>query len=371
MPDIPIGTADSDDDDASARAAVERERAELQDFIKGLSPSDIQSGRWFSKLLAMALAAYTAKVDWHYFQEKYRGVPADAIVDQRIKMAARYAAIEGGLSATAYTAAIALTIGTAGGASPAVVPAGVATVMLDVAYLTRLQLHLAYDVAVLYRVPFDLSDPDDLWKLVRVAFTIRSGELVREGVIKGVPVVVRPVIKRFYSGPVLAAAKGLPVVGKFLLQRNLIKIGIPVVGIPLAVLVNRYSTTIVGRHARAIFRNEARVIEVAETLSERSKHPRLLLWVAWLVIKADDKISDDEALLMRHLTRVVREQHRVIEERLTHVVDLDSDEVWRQLEAEPGDKSELVAGAKRVAEVDGALNALERGVIADLRARCE
>ena len=31
------------------------------------------------------------KVDWQYFQEKYKGVPADSIVDQRIKMAARYA----------------------------------------------------------------------------------------------------------------------------------------------------------------------------------------------------------------------------------------------------------------------------------------
>lgn len=44
---------------------------------------------------------------------------------------------------------------------------------------------------------------------------------------------VRPLIKRFYSKGVLTAAKGLPVVGKFLLQRNVIKIGIPLVGVPL------------------------------------------------------------------------------------------------------------------------------------------
>lgn len=75
------------------------------------------------------------------------------------------------------------------------------------------------------------------------------------------------------SKGVLAAAKGLPVVGKFLLQRTVIKVGIPLVGIPLAVLVNRYTTQITGRHARAVFRNEARVIEVATTLTERTKHP--------------------------------------------------------------------------------------------------
>ena len=77
-----------------------------------------------------------------------------------------------------------------------------------------------------------------MWKLIRVAFTIKSGEFVREGVVRAVPPFMRQVIKRYYSGPVLAAARGLPFVGKFLLQRNVIKIGIPVVGVPVAVVLN-------------------------------------------------------------------------------------------------------------------------------------
>lgn len=358
-------------DEAADKEVVERERAEMREFVAGLTTDDIKSGNWFTKLLAQAMDAYTAKVDWQYFQEKYSGVPADAIVDQRIKMAARYAAVEGGLSAGAYTAAIAATIGTAGGASPVVVPAALATVMVDIAFVTRLQLHLAYDVAVLYRVPLDLSDPDDLWKIIRVAFTIKSGEVVREGVVKGVPVMVRPLIKRFYSGPVLAAAKGLPFVGKFLLQRNLIKIGIPLIGVPLAVVVNRYTTQVAGRHAREVFRNEARVIELAENLAERSQHPRLLLWVAWLVIMADDKISDDEALLIRHLVGLVREGDSVVDERFTNLIDVDPAEVWRRLATEAGDLSDVFDAAKRVAAVDGGPNASERRVIADVERYCE
>src|SRR5690606_16647750 len=109
--------------------------------------------------------------------------------------------------------------------------------------------------------------------------------------------------------------RGLPIVGKYLLQRNVIKIGIPLVGIPLSVLVNRYSTLITGRHARAVFRNEARVIEVARNLTARSQHPQLLLWVTWLVIMADGKISGDEALLIRHLVRQVREKHHVSDDQ--------------------------------------------------------
>lgn len=368
MPEAPIDTDEATDAD---REVIEKEQAELRQFIRGLSPDDIKSGQWFTKLSAQALSSYTNKVTWEYFQEKYEGVPADAIVDQRIKMATRYAALEGGLSAGAYSATIIATLGTLGGSSPATVPAAIATVMVDVAFITQLQLRLAYDVAVLYRVPLDLSDPDDMWKLIRVAFTIKSGEVVREGVVRAVPAMMRPLIKRFYSKGVLTAARGLPVVGKYLLQRNVIKIGIPLVGVPLAVVLNRYTTLLAGRHAQAVFRNEARVIEVAENLSERSQHPQLMLWVAWLVIMADGKIADDEALLIRHLVRMVRDKHDVVDEQLARLVDIDASDVWRRVDAELGDLGDILDAADRVADVDGAVNAQEKAIISELRDRCD
>lgn len=350
-------------------ADVERERNGLREFVDGLGFADIKNGHWFPRLLAISMTSYAKKVDAAYFQDKYHGVPPDAIVDQRIKMAARYAAIEGGLSASAYTGVIVATIGSLGGASPATVPAAVATVMVDIAYISQLQLRLAYDIAVLYRVPLDVEDPDDLWKLIRVAFTIKSGELVREGAIKAAPALMRPLIKRFYAGPALAAAKGLPVVGKFLLQRNLIKIGIPLVGIPLAVVLNRWTTAAAGKHACAVFRNEARVLEAAERLLDRSSHPQLLLWVSWLVVQADGKISDDEALLLRHLTRIARERHDVDDDRLASVVDIDPNDVWSLLAQADGDLVDVVGASAIVAEIDGEINQHEREVLDELRAR--
>lgn len=351
--------------------AVEHERDKLRDFVKGLSANDIKTGGWFPKLAARALGSYTQKATWEYFQERYKGVPADAIVDQRVKMAARFAALEGGLSAGAYTATVAATIGSLGGASAATVPAAVATVMVDVAFISQLQMRLAYDIAVLYRIPLDPTDPEDMWKLIRVAFTVKGGEVTREGVAKAVPAVMRPLIKRFYSGPVLNAAKGLPIVGKYLLQRNIIKIGIPLVGVPLAVVLNRYTTLVAGRHAQSAFRNEARVIELADKLSRQSKHPKLMLWVTWLVIKADGKIADDEALLIRHLVRLVREHHQVVDEELARLVEIDPADVWRRIGAESGDLSDVVNVAHLVAAVDGAPSARERAIISALQARLD
>ncbi|MEU0614084.1 MULTISPECIES: hypothetical protein [Streptomyces] len=379
MTDAPTHAADIDADtdadgvdETADRKVVEEEQAQIRDFVKGLSADDIKSGNWFTKLAAHAMNAYTQKVDWQYFQDRYAGVPADVIVDQRIKMAARYAALEGGLSAGAYTATVAATIGSLGGASPATVPAAVATMMVDVAFISQLQLRLAYDVSVLYRVPIDVHDPEDLWKLIRVAFTIKSGEAANKTVVKAVPMVVRPLVKKFYSGSVLTAGKALPVVGKHLLQRNVIKIGIPLIGVPLAVLLNRYTTLVAGRHARAVFRNEARIIELAEGLSERSRHPELMLWVAWLVLRANAKakIADDEALLMRHLVRAVRERHGVADERLAQVVDIDPADVWKRVADETGDLSDVLDAAERVAAVDGDLDSREKAILAELRERC-
>ncbi|MFG2820081.1 hypothetical protein ACGFX4_11705 [Kitasatospora sp. NPDC048365] len=371
MTTAPIEGVDADgnetDGDDTDREAVEHEQAEIREFVKRLSADDIRSGNWFTKLVAQALSAYTRKVNWQYFQERYAGVPADVIVDQRIKMAARYAAIEGGLSAGAYTAAVAATIGSLGGASPATVPAAVATLMVDVAYISQLQLRLAHDIAVLYRVPPDLDDPEDLWKMLRVAFTIKSGEAARTGVIKFVPGLTRQVIKRFYAKSALSAAKGLPYVGKYLLQRSVIKVGIPLVGVPLSVILNRWTTLLAGRHAQAVFRNEARVVELAERLTARTEHPNAMLWVAWLVIAADREKSDNEALLMRHLVRLARERHGVVDEGLANLVDLDPADVWHRLDAEAGDLGHLLDVAQQVAEVDGPAGKREQAVIAELR----
>jgi tellurite resistance protein len=370
MPKNPIADEPAEEDEA-ARADVEEETDKLRHFVSSLTADDVKSGNWFEKLLAQSLKTYTDKVDAEYFQKKYRGVPADGIVDRRIKTAANYAAIEGGLSASAYTATVAATIGSLGGASPLTVPAAVTSVLVDVAFLTQLQIRLAWDVSVLYGIRLDPTDPEDLWKLIRVAFTIKGGEVVREGVLKAAPALIRPFVKRFYSGPALAAAKGLPVVGKHLLQRNVIKIAIPAVGVPLAVGLNHWTTVLAGRHAQAVFRNEARVIEIATGLARRTRHPQLMLWTAWLVITADKKVSDDEVLLMRHLVALARETHEVVDERLARVVDMDPDDVWERMASEEGDLSDVLDAAQRVAAVDGEASAAENAVLAEIARRAD
>nr|WP_259407671.1 hypothetical protein [Streptomyces akebiae] len=80
--------------------------------------------------------------------------------------------------------------------------------------------------------------------------------------------------------------------------------------------------------------------------------------------------ADNEVLLMRHLVRLVREQHQVVDEQLAHLFDIDRAEVWRRLDAESGGTRDLLDVANRVAAVDGDVNGRERAVISELQGRC-
>lgn len=58
MAQAPIDAVDANGGDGADREAVEHERAELREFIKELSPHDIKSGDWFTKLVRQALSSY-------------------------------------------------------------------------------------------------------------------------------------------------------------------------------------------------------------------------------------------------------------------------------------------------------------------------
>lgn len=352
------------------REQVRAELGRLQRLARGLRLDEVRDGTWFSRLLKQFLDAYADKVDAAYLRDKYPGLPVDAVVQARIDLAARHASLEGGLSAGAYTGLVAATLGSGGAASPLTLPGAGASFVVDLLYLSQLQLRLAYDIAVLYRVPLDLEDPEDLWKLIRVAFVIKGGEAGRSLVGKGVPALVRPVLQRFYSRGTLAAARSLPVVGKYLLQRNVVKFAIPAVGVPLSAGVNYRSTRSAGAYARTAFRREAAVVEAARRMTEVTAHPAELLWVLWMVIKADGLVHEDERLLLRHVTGLLRdpESELVALTELDATVNLQRDKVWALLEAADGDLGPLYDAGAVAAAIDGKINVNEVAVLRRLAA---
>ena len=354
---VPLEDAPTSDERASVRAELNRLRA----FARGLSLDDLREGAWFARLVRFSLEGYSHDIDASFFQATYPGWPAERVVGARIQRAARLASIEGGISAGAYTGAVAASIGTGGGASPLTLPAAGISFVLDLLFVSHLQLRLAHDICVLHQVPLDVKDPEDLWKLVRVAFAIKGEEAGRGAIGKGVPVLVRPIVQRIMSGSTLTAARSLPVVGRHLLQRNVVKFTIPAVGVPLSMAVNYWSTRLSGRQAVMVFGDEARIVAAARRLTERTVHHSELLWVLWLIVKSDALIHERERLLLKHVTALVGDLDTELAAiaGLGSPVDVDPKTVWARLASVTGDLDTLYEAGVVAAAVDGKINANE------------
>lgn len=342
---------------AAEHDRVRDELGRLSAFARGLRLDEIREGTWFSRLVRYALQDYADQNDAVTLAQQYPGLSADAVAQARTDRAARSAGIEGGLSAGAYTALVAATLGSGGGASPLTLPGAGASFVLDLLFTSQLQLKLAYDIASAYRVPLDLDDPEDLWKLIRVAFVIKGSEAGRVLVGKTVPAV--------------AAARGLPWVGRYLLRRQVAKFAVPAVGVPLSVAVNTWSTRTAGAHAVRIFRREAAVVATARRLATTPDRAALL-WVLWLVIKADGLVQEQERLLLKHVTALLVDP----ESELAALAELEQTgprgrpDRWTLLAAVEGDRAPLYAAAVEAAAVDGKVNANELAVLRELAERC-
>jgi hypothetical protein len=65
VPESLVNAVSLGDDNTDAdRVSVESERSEIQEFVSSLTPDEIKSGGWFTRLLSLSLNSYTQKVDW-------------------------------------------------------------------------------------------------------------------------------------------------------------------------------------------------------------------------------------------------------------------------------------------------------------------
>ncbi len=360
-----------DSDDAKGRVAAILD--ELRNATRAYTIEDLKDGSWFAKLVHMALRTYSEKVNAEYFAKKYPGLPRDAVVDKQIKLARTYAAIEGATTGTAYSAMVVATIGSGGGASPYTLPGAIGSFAIDLYFTTQLQLRLAYDMAVLYGVPIDLQDPDDLLDLLKIAFGIKAGEVATDALTKLAPEATRVGVKAVFRGSLLEFLKALPIVGKYLLQRNLIKFAIPIVTVPLSGGMNWVTTNGVGKRAREVFRGRAAIREEASRVSAGlEEHAGLLVRTLWFVVNADRKIANGELRLLRDVARSIvdGDQGDALRD-VEATINLDVDDLLERIRPLPIEiRTALYEAAVVAAAVDRKVHEKELDALRMLASAC-
>ena len=343
------------------RGKVRHELDKLRELAQRVSIEEVRQGEWFARLLKFSLDQYVHDVDADYFNRLYPGLSADAMVRARIELAARYASIEGALTAGAYNGALAATLGSRGTATPVTLPAAGVSFVLDLLFMSNLQLRLAYDIAVISGVPLDLDDPEDLWRLIRVAFVIEGRASRWEELAKRAPSFVRPVLLNIFNGDPAAAARSLPAMGRFLLQRHTVKFAIPGVGVPLSIAVNYWSASVAGNQAATFFRREARIMETASRITGRAVVHSELLWVLWLIVKADAVVHENERLLLKHVAALLGDLDSELSALagLELTIDFDLKSTVSIPDFVSQDKEALYQAGAAAAAVDGSIDANE------------
>jgi hypothetical protein len=160
--------------------------------------------------------------------------------------------------------------------------------------------------------------------------------------------------------------------GRFLLQRNVVKFAIPGVGVPLSIAVNYWSANVAGNQAATVFRREARITETARRITARAVDHSELLWVLWLIVRADAVVHENERLLMKHVAALVGDLNTELSALagLDAAIDFDLKPRVSIPDFVSQDKEALYQAGAAAAAVDGSIDATELSRLRKLAGHC-
>lgn len=259
------------------RAGILAEINDLKATAQAFGWEAIKDGRWFNQFLTACLSGYHERVIQQggeaYLRSKYPGLPTEAVAAKLCEMAEQTAAIAGSLSGAAASGAV-LTAGAA-------VPMAVTAIMAEVLYTIRLQLRLVYDLHLLYGIPLDAADPEDLLGLFAVVYGVKLAEVGGIGAKTLGPEVMRAQLYRLINGntkAIQAAVRQVlgPRIARSVTQKGILKTAVPVVGVAISAGWNYTATRLMGSRVRQEVRIKAGLREEAKRLYTKLSSDELI-----------------------------------------------------------------------------------------------
>jgi len=256
-------------------------------------------------------------------------LPTEAIAIRRIKGAARFAEMVGFAagaaisvaSLTAVTSAIS-TMATGLLSAPITVPAlaislpvGAAALIAEVGLVVYIQLHLAYDLFVLYHLPIDLDDPEQMQEVVGGAFDIKSAELTGQALQKIIPQLAPQLLRKVARTSLVRRkvqewiAKRLTwqFARKYFGEGVIIRALVPGIAIVTATGWDYYSTSAIGKTLQAKIRRRGLAAKGADKLDLTNlTNPRILLQSVLALALTDDDLSETELVFYSRLVERLR-----------------------------------------------------------------
>jgi hypothetical protein len=348
---------------------VQEELAALRAAAASTSVEELQDGSWLLPVVREALDPYGRQTDRVALAWRHQ-LDLDAteeLAEACIAWAQRRALLAGGLSASAFASVVMGTLVSGGFAAVLAVPTALIAFTVDCWYTARVQLQLAWDLAVLYDHPVALDDEAQLLALCRLAFGIEADQEV-QAVLTGIaPEASRLGTRVVTAGSRVAYHAALRAMGQTLVQRGLARFAVPAVGVPMCAAVNHVTTGRTGRTAQQLLRGHARARDLAGELGdELAATPTLVLALLLWMTRADERARGAEVTLVRRLAGDVPEAVGLAE-----ALHRSEGELLAQVAAAPAVLREaLYEAGIRAAALDGVLHSEEDRRLRELATAC-
>jgi tellurite resistance protein len=130
--------------------------------------------------------------------------------------------------------------------------------------------------------------------------------------------------------------------------------------------------SVAGGQAAAVFRREARIMETARRITGRAVDPSELLWVLWLIVKADGVVHENERLLLKHVAALVGDLNSELSALagLERTIDFDLKATVSIPDFTSKDSEALYAAGVAAAAVDGHLDPNELSRLRKIADHC-
>jgi len=301
-------TTTSSPDDEGLKSQVLKELEKAKAFAKSLDFKKVKTGEWFFNLLKQVVKAYDRNASATYFQNKYPGLSPDEIADVLTSVTVTYATIAGAVAGVAASVNEIAVLGS-GGLTATLFVGSIGAEML---YLSNLQMRLVLDMSVIYDLQLDLEDPEDILMIFGYALGVAPTEFIGKGVQRLARAGTKSLIKKIVSkGRRETLLKFGQKLGVKILQRTVIKFGVPVVSILAGGGYNHVTTKSVGQIAKQHFKNRGKVTdELRAIISRQNIYPLAVPVAVRFMAEVDGNMLPQEKELYRAmLSRMSFEDH--------------------------------------------------------------
>ena len=225
--------------------------------VMSIGISKFKSGEWFAQILQQAFKSYftnaTAEFFWSKYGTKDKAFISKKIIDTTVGYAKAVGAASGALMSTDEVLTLVGLID-AGLSLPANIALGAATVAAEALMLTRLQLKMIAELAVVNEVPLNPEDPEHMLLVLAMFAEAVGGELGSQAASKAGGTVARKLVRQYIKKDVLKAIKTLgQKVGVKILQKDLINGVVPFASIVISWYSNAALSRLLARQAMREF----------------------------------------------------------------------------------------------------------------------